>query len=1105
MKRKETLLGKLNPDRVSVDPSLPSAELPRWQKILFLVAALGGVLFVAYSLLGFFFAPWLLKKQLVAQVEQQTELKAELREVGFNPYTLTARLSGLRLESVEGNPLFTCEQLQVNLQSVTLFRKGLVLRKLAVVEPTLYLERDASGGVNLLEPFPMVPDGTAKPESGGDPSIPLIALKSLSVEGGELSLRDAVPDAVFETTIEPIEFNLDSFSTHPGKEGAFTLTASGANGYRFRFEGAVQVSPIRLAGRLELDELSVHDYHPYFGPLVNFELETATVGTSFDLLFELEPKRPRLEIRNGRLELREAYLRNESKEERFFSLPLFVVEGAGLNLSDRVVNIESVVVEGGNVLMIQERDKRINLVQLLQLQKDFIAEPVKMEGTEASALVPSPSPPWEYRVGRFQVNDFKVYAEDQSTTSPARYELLAESFLLREISSDAGAETRIDGRFQIGESGRITLEGSGAPQPVAVRLAVMGSEVPVSLVEPYLDRVLTIDIEGGRVAYEGEVEVSREEDDWRIRVGGNGFIDDLETLHEAFPEGRLRMTRMGLSEFHFHSEGPRFSAGEVALTGLRATYFRFSDGRWLSPFRETREEPATKTAASEEEPTAATAGGLPDVSVEMVVLEQGELNFIDRSVNPAFRGILNGLSGKIENLTNLEGEETRFELSGDLNDLGKWNVTGGGTLLNYREDLAFDFELEPSSLTLLNSYSEKYLGRRIDRGKLSLELDYRLESFELSGANRIVIDQLQLGEAVPTEDKVIEFPLGLALAALQDPNGVMDLNVNIAGRLDDPTFRLGGVLTKAILNLLSKAATAPFTLLASLAGTNRELSYLQFGPGEAELGEESRERLDALGKALLQRPNLTLEYAGSTDSNLDRRAIKEAELETILRDLQERDRSAPGGEFSGSDTRYRELLAYAITVMEDTVTVYPDWSDSVASEKGPRAETGASGGEFSDEVVLSEAGVAETLEEETDVELELEIAEVRRAGGGFTGLFGLGGQNRTDSPQTIRVSGKTPTDSPAVESGAPPRQPDPVSMEFPEELPPLEILEEQILSRMELEDSALAGLEARRERAVRNYLVEIRGIPEDRLYLVNSAGNPKEGDLARVNFSLGNR
>ena len=39
--------------------------------------------------------------------------------------------------------------------------------------------------------------------------------------------------------------------------------------------------------------------------------------------------------------------------------------------------------------------------------------------------------------------------------------------------------------------------------------------------------------------------------------------------------------------------------------------------------------------------------------------------------------------------------------------------------------------------------------------------------------------------------------------------GQIDLNIPVSGSLDDPEFSVGGIIVKVIVNLISKAVTAP--------------------------------------------------------------------------------------------------------------------------------------------------------------------------------------------------------------------------------------------------------------------------------------------------------
>jgi hypothetical protein len=117
-------------------------------------------------------------------------------------------------------------------------------------------------------------------------------------------------------------------------------------------------------------------------------------------------------------------------------------------------------------------------------------------------------------------------------------------------------------------------------------------------------------------------------------------------------------------------------------------------------------------------------------------------------------------------------------------------------------------------MTRLTPYSATFAGRRIDSGKLTLNLEYKITNRQLAGNNRIVMDQLTLGERVesPTAH---DLPLDLAIAILEDSNGRIDLGLPISGSLDDPKFSYGAIIWKAITNVLTKIVTAPFRAMAS--------------------------------------------------------------------------------------------------------------------------------------------------------------------------------------------------------------------------------------------------------------------------------------------------
>ena len=120
-------------------------------------------------------------------------------------------------------------------------------------------------------------------------------------------------------------------------------------------------------------------------------------------------------------------------------------------------------------------------------------------------------------------------------------------------------------------------------------------------------------------------------------------------------------------------------------------------------------------------------------------------------------------------------------------------------------------------MTRLTPYSGKFVGRRIDSGRLALDLTYSIDNGKLMGNNQIVIERIELGEKIDSPDAV-SLPLNLAIAILEDANGVIDIGLPVTGDLADPKFSYGQLMWKAFTNLITRLASAPFRALGALLG-----------------------------------------------------------------------------------------------------------------------------------------------------------------------------------------------------------------------------------------------------------------------------------------------
>jgi outer membrane protein OmpA-like peptidoglycan-associated protein len=188
-------------------------------------------------------------------------------------------------------------------------------------------------------------------------------------------------------------------------------------------------------------------------------------------------------------------------------------------------------------------------------------------------------------------------------------------------------------------------------------------------------------------------------------------------------------------------------------------------------------------------------------------------------------------------------------------------------------------------LPKLSPYSGRWAGYAIEKGKLTANVRYKVEGDKLDAENKLVINQLTFGDKIDSADAT-SLPVRLAVSLLKDRNGNIDLDLPIGGTISDPQFSVGGLLWRAIGNLILKVVSSPFTLLASLAGGGSEageLSHIEFAAGASSLDDEDRKRLDGLARALASRPELSIDIGGVGDPAADRDAMQRERLERTLK------------------------------------------------------------------------------------------------------------------------------------------------------------------------------------------------------------------------------
>lgn len=580
------------------------------------------------------------------------------------------------------------------------------------------------------------------------------------------------------------------------------------------------------------------------------------------------------------------------------------------------------------------------------------AAPAAKSGPSSAVRSPA-APAWKVLLSDVSLVGGVVGYVDRATPKPVEFEVTGLRVALKNFSPDARKPSplTVSARVSAGqtEPGRVDYQGNLALAPLSAAGQVQIVRLPVHAFEPYFGSTLNIELLRADASFKGRVRYADSAAGPTVEVAGDTALEDLRaqsvpvsamasgtntgTASAALfvPEEILSWKTLnlrGLAVSLAPGTATSVVVAETALSDFFARVIIDPTGRInLQDLVKSSGAPSTAAGAAPGSTAAAGAtaavairpvtsttamtpsgtatvvatgpsGPAPRIDVGPISLVNGKVLFSDRFVQPNYTANLSELTGRLSAFSSVSpagGPQLadlelrgRAEGTASLEILGRLNPLARPLALDITGKVR-DLELPP-----LSPYSVKYAGYGIERGKLSVDVAYKvLPDGQLTASNNVVLNQLGFGDKV--EGAPASLPVKLAVALLADRNGVIDINLPISGSLNDPQFRLGPVIFKVIVNLIAKAITSPFSLLASaFGGGGDELSVVKFAPGSAVLAADARAGLDKVAKALADRPALSMTVVGTASLEAERDGYKRERLNALVQAEKRRAALAAG-------------------------------------------------------------------------------------------------------------------------------------------------------------------------------------------------------------------
>ncbi|MEJ7686265.1 MAG: DUF748 domain-containing protein [Variovorax sp.] len=530
-------------------------------------------------------------------------------------------------------------------------------------------------------------------------------------------------------------------------------------------------------------------------------------------------------------------------------------------------------------------------------------------GSRAAAASPGlAAKPWQLFLGTVAIDNGAVSYSDKAGPTPVEFEISALKLSAQKIAPGTAAASPIQLSGSIGagraEPGRFDYKGSLALKPLSTQGRLEMASIPAHALKAYYADALNIDIRRAFLNYSGSVNYAAAPAGMSLKLAGDTALDDFRansgTLTQSPGLNRsnqiLRwktLSLRGLQVDMVPNTPLAVDVRETTLTDFFARVIVDATGRVNlqdlskkpgAPPPASVAPPATAqpAAAAAKAPASELAGAAPVINFGPMNLVNGRIDFTDLFVKPNYSAELSELNGKLSAFSSSpQGSKpalAELELRGKAQQTAPLEITGKLNPLAKPLELDITAKVRELDLPPLSPYSVRYAGHGIERGKLSMDVTYKIApNGQLTATNKLVLNQLKFGD--PVEGAPNSLPVRLAVALLADRNGVIDIDFPVSGSLNDPQFSIGPLIFKAIVNLIVKAAAAPFALLTGgLGGGSGESSAIAFAPGSAALSPEAKESLDKVAKALMDRPGLQMTVVGTASLERERDAYQRQRL-----------------------------------------------------------------------------------------------------------------------------------------------------------------------------------------------------------------------------------
>ena len=848
-------------------------------KVFFVVLI---VLYLLYVLLGYFYLPGKLKSLAETEGSELLGRPVTAEAFSYNPFTFELTSQNFAIADEPDHPLLQWQQLRVNAGFwATLWNRHLVIQEIDLNQPDTYIHQNEDGFnfdaiiARLTQPSDD-PKPETKPEQAESSNF-AFSVRLLVINKGDALYRDSSGDVNADVNIDDLSvtFNDLYFATGDELLNPFTINAALSDGGQLSLTGEYRLQPLLFDINVNAEQLNLTEFADFLRNIINAHLTHGTLAANgqIHIAHDVLSEKTSVTLKQGEIEIDKLALDDDVQDPPMVRINKLSANEITLDMLERRLRIGALEYRGVRLNQWQTKDGEFRYDSLLV--KTGADSNLKPDATQEQA----PAEQWSIVIDDFALTDSAMNFNDQHVTPAVEWQVSDVAIHAAPLHLTEPQQANVTISALINQNTSLSIGGVLTPVPLEVNVDIDHGPLDLTVFNPYIAIGLQAAIAQGTIASQTQLRLTLKPE-LTIDIKANSTVESFSFINSRSNSELLNVEKLAVNNAQLNIPSFNTSIDSISVTQPIMTLIRDTQPNWLlmADKKGTSNKPKAPEQTTAAENTSnnsdETAGQTPpSFSLNKLTVTQGELRFTDLLQSPKFDSSVNDMTLDVSGLSTTATEPTKVDLTALFNQHAPFKLQGELGLNPEHLDMEVKGNLKGLELAPMSSYSGTYIGYKISEGELNYDFDYTIDGSQLNGQNNVLAESFHLGQSVDSE-QAINAPIKLGLALLRDLDGNIDLDLDISGDMQDPSFNIPGLIAKTFVNIIVKAAASPFTLLGSLVGSDDNLGEIAFTSGSAQLSSDNQRKLQQLIKALNKKNNLNLVVRGNADKLQDRTALQ---------------------------------------------------------------------------------------------------------------------------------------------------------------------------------------------------------------------------------------